>query len=73
MGTPTNGNIIVEDIKIGDIQYEFNYDFGVKSKVITLPTRDRDGLWKWKNENLKDGSIIDYAVREELQQYAPKL
>ena len=36
MGTPTNGNIIVEDIKIGDIQYEFNYDFGVKSKVITF-------------------------------------
>lgn len=37
--TLTNGNIIVEDIKIGDIQYEYNYGIGIKSEVITLPKK----------------------------------
>lgn len=35
--TFTKGNIIVEDIKVGDIQYEFEYGMGIKSEVVTLP------------------------------------
>jgi hypothetical protein len=30
MKTYTKGNIIVEDIKVGDIHYEFEYSLGIK-------------------------------------------
>lgn len=42
MATLTKGNVIVEDIKIGDIQYEHEYGVGIKSVVIELPTRSED-------------------------------
>lgn len=32
--TTTNGNIIVENIKVGDIHYEFAYGCGIKCEVI---------------------------------------
>ena len=73
MKTMTKGNIIVEDIKIGNIHYEFEYGFGIKSEVISLPERDNDGYWTWKSRNLKSGKEIEYGVREGMSHYAPNL
>jgi hypothetical protein len=72
----TRGNVIVNYIKIGDVHYEYEYGMYVKSKVISLPVRDEDGLWKWKSEMVdKDGvsKIIDYAVNEKYPHYGPNL
>lgn len=71
--TITKGNVIVEDIKIGDIHYEFEYNMGIKSEVITLPERDENGYWSWKSKNFKTGNIIDYGVNEKYSHYGPNL
>lgn len=73
MATHTRGNIIVEDIKVGDIHYEFDYGFGIKCKVITLPVRDDEGYWSWQSENVNTGNIINYGVREGMSHYSSKL
>lgn len=71
--TLTKGNIIVEDIKIGDIQYEFEYGMGIKSEVVTLPVRDEDGYWTWKNKSCSTGVEINYGVREGMSHYSSNL
>jgi hypothetical protein len=71
--THTKGNVIVENIKIGDVHYEFEYGMGIKCKVVTLPVRDENGYWHWQSENLNTGKIIDYGVTENLSHYAPNL
>ena len=72
----TRGNVIVDNIKIGDIHYEYEYGMCIKSKVISLPVRDKDGLWEWKSEMIRyDGivKIINYAVNEKYSHYGPNL
>lgn len=71
--TYTKGNIIVEEIKIGDIHYEFDYGYGIKSEVLTLPERDDEGYWTWASKNLKDDAIINYGVSEKYAHYGPNL
>jgi hypothetical protein len=71
--TLTKGDIIVEDIKVGDIHYEFEFGFCIKSKVLSLPSRDNDGCWMWKSENTNTGKEIQYGVREGMSHYAPNL
>ncbi len=71
--TYTKGNVIVEDIKIGDIHYEFEYSFGIKCKVLTLPVRDDDGYWTWQSENVNTGKIINYGVNEKYSHYSSNL
>lgn len=71
--TYTKGNVIVEEIKIGDIHYEYEYGVGIKCEVVTLPVRDEDGLWLWKSKNLTTGDIIDYGVHEKYSHYGPNL
>jgi len=73
MITRTKGNIIVEDIKMGDIHYEYEYGIGIKCEVISLPVRDDDGYWTWKSKSLNTGKIIDYGVTEGMSHYAPNL
>lgn len=70
--TYTKGNVIVEDIKIGDIHYEYEYHCGVKSQVITAP-RCIDDLWKWTSKNLTTGEDIHYSVKKGMAQYSPNL
>ena len=70
--THTKGNIVIEEIKIGDIHYEFEYGTGIKSEVISLPIRDEDGLWEWKSKT-SSGKIINYAVHEKYSHYGPNL
>lgn len=69
----TKGNVIVEQIKIGDIHYEYDCGIGIKSKVITLPKRDDDGCWTWQNVNEKSGRVITYAVTEGMGHYSANL
>jgi len=71
--THTRGNIIVENIKIGDIHYEFDLNIGIKCEVVSQSIRNIDGLWTWESKSLKTGKIINYGVSEENSAYAPKL
>jgi len=71
--TFTQGNIIVENIKIGDIHYEFFYSFGVKSQVLSLPTRTPDGIWHWRALNLTTNKEFDYVVNEKYSHYSVNL
>lgn len=68
----TKGDIEVQNIKLGDIQYEFGYGFGIKSTVIELPSRNEEGYWSWKNKT-NSGKIIDYGVKEGFGHYGPNL
>jgi hypothetical protein len=69
----TKGNVEVQDIKIGDIHYEYGYGVGIKVQVKTLPQRDEDGYWTWKSVQLSTGKEIDYGVSEGNSAYAPNL
>lgn len=69
----TKGNVEVQNIKIGDIHYEYEYGLGIKCQVISLPVRDERGYWTWKSKNLKTDKIIDYGVSEGHSHYAPNL
>lgn len=40
--TYTKGNIVIEEIKIGDIHYEYDCGMGVKVRVISLPVKNED-------------------------------
>lgn len=73
--TYTKGDIIVEEIQVGDIQYDFPLPFGMKVKVITKPKKDSDGNWNWTSENTLTGKIIHYFVHRDptLSQFAPNL
>ena len=69
----TKGNVIVENIKVGDIHYEFEYNVGIKCEVISLPIRNDEGYWTWQSKNLLTGKIIEYGVTEKMSHYAPNL
>lgn len=71
--THTKGNVIVEEIKIGDIHYEFEYGFCIKSKVISLPVRNNEGYWEWQSEHDSSKKIINYGVSETHSHYGPNL
>ncbi len=67
--TLTKGNVIVEDIKVGDIHYEYDLGLGIKCEVISLPERSAEGYWTWQSKNLTNGNIIDYGVNENFPSY----
>jgi hypothetical protein len=69
----TKGNVIVNDIKVGDIHYEYEFGIGIKSEVISEPVRSPDGYWVWKSRNLNTGKIIDYGISERYPHYGPNL
>lgn len=71
--TRTKGDVIVEDIKIGDIHFEFEYGYYTQSEVISLPQRDEKGYWKWTAKNTLTGEVINYGVTEGLSHYGPNL
>lgn len=72
--TYTKGNVIVEDIKVGDIHYEYEFGVGIKCRVITLPEfNEEDGVWEWQSENLKTYEVINYGVHPEYPHYGPNL
>lgn len=73
MKTHTKGNVIVEDIKVGDTHYEFEYNIGLECKVISAPVRSPEGQWTWQSQNVRTGKIIDYLVTEGMSHYSSNL
>jgi len=71
--TRTKGNVIVEEIKVGDIHYEFEFNCGIKSKVLTTPVLNEDGNWVWDSENLTTGKVINYLVNPKYPHYSVNL
>jgi hypothetical protein len=71
--TYTKGNVIVEDIKIGDIHYEYDYGMGIKCEVITLPEKNENNQWEWKSKNVNTGADIDYLVDPRYTHYSSNL
>jgi len=70
--TLTKGNIVVEEIKVGDIHYEFEYGMGVKLEVLTLPVLENDS-WTWKSKNVRTGEEVLYTVVKGFEHYGPNL
>lgn len=71
----THGNVIVEDIKIGDIHYEYFMGTEMKVKVTSLPVkeeRENDNYYTWTAEN-EEGTEINYGVSDKLPHYGPNL
>jgi hypothetical protein len=73
MKTYTKGDVIVEEIKIGDIQYEYELGVGIKCEVMTLPTLNETGQYIWESKNLKTGNIIKYLVDPKYPHYSANL
>ena len=73
MKTYTKGNVIVEEIKVGDIHYEYEWNVGVKCEVITLIKLNDSGQYEWKSRNLNSGKIIDYLVDPKYSHYSSNL
>jgi len=73
MKTYTKGNVIVEEIKVGDIHYEYEYGMGIKSKVMTLPTLNESGQYEWKSRNVNTDKVIDYLVDPKYSHYSANL
>lgn len=73
--TYTKGNVIIEEIKIGDIHYEYEYGVGIKVTVKTLPIkekRDDDNYWSWQSVT-DGGKEIQYGVSDKYAHYGPNL
>lgn len=74
--TYTRGNIIIENIKVGDIHYEFYSGCYIKCIVISLPVsteREDDIYWTWKSKHAISDKIIDYGVSSKYSHYGPNL
>lgn len=71
--TYTNGNVIVEEIKVGDIHYEYEYGVGIKCEVLTLPKINENNQWEWTSKNVNSNKIINYLVDPKHSHYSAKL
>ena len=71
--THTKGNVIVEEIKLGDIHYEYEYGCGIKCEVISLPKRNDDNQWEWKSKNCITNNEINYLVDPKYSHYSSNL
>lgn len=75
MKTRTKGDVIVEDIKIGDIHYEYFGSTELKTTVMTLPVkeeREDDNYWRWTSVTDNDVEI-NYGVSDKHSHYGPNL
>jgi hypothetical protein len=71
--THTKRNVIVEDIKIGDIHYEYEMGLGIKCEVISKPILNQDGQWEWESKNCNSGTVIGYLVDPKYSHYSANL
>jgi hypothetical protein len=71
--TRTKGNVIIEEINIGDIHYEYDMGIGIKSEVISKPILNEYGNWTWKSKNLNNGEEINYLVNPNYPHYSINL
>jgi hypothetical protein len=73
MKTRTKGNIIIEELEVGDITYEFEYGRCSVCKVITKPKLIDDEYYKWKAKDIHTGEIINYGQNINASHYGLKL
>jgi hypothetical protein len=73
MDVKTNGNVVVNNIKVGDIHYEYFYGHETKVEVLTEPVRDENGYWTWQSKDLNSDKIVNYGVSEQHPHYSSKL
>jgi len=71
--TKTKGNVIVEDIKIGDIHFDYSGAFEREVEVLSNPVLDDRDAFNWSALNKDSGEIIKYSVVKGFEQYSPKL
>ena len=72
--THTRGNVIVKDINIGDIHYEYDLGLVIKCKVISKPILDdTNNMWSWESIDTENNEVIEYMVNKKYTQYAPNL
>jgi hypothetical protein len=69
----TRGDVVVNNLKVDDIIYEFEYNLVIVAKVTTTPLRSPDGYWTFDAVNTLNSRVINYAMDENLSHYAPKL
>lgn len=70
----TKGNVIVQDIKVGDIHYDFEYGAYIEMRVIKAPEKVSDHLWQWEVEDTETGTRCLYSLSESCPSYlAPNL
>jgi hypothetical protein len=72
MKTYTRGNVIVEDIKVGDILYEYEMNTCCTVEVLTLPVLE-DEKYTWMAKVVSTGKVAEYMVHTQYAHYAPKL
>lgn len=72
--TRTRWDIIIDDIKLGDIIYECDYGWCIKAQVTSAPVL-KDGYWSWKAVDMITGKEIDYWASQgnEYNHYSLKL
>lgn len=70
--THTKGNVIVQNIKVGDTHYEYEYGVGIKLKVLTKPRWIEDG-YEWKSKCIETGKIINYFINPKYSHYSSNL
>ena len=73
MKTYTRGDVIVEEIKVGDIHYEYEYGVGLKCEVMTLPKLNESGQYEWESKNLNSGEVIKYMIDPKYSHYSSNL
>ena len=57
--TKTGGNIIIQNLKVGDIIHDYDFNINISSKVISKPVWD-GWYWTWTNK------IIDHPTKSRL-------
>jgi len=73
MKTYTKGNVIVEEIKVGDIHYEYDCGMGIKCVVLSVPTLNESGQYEWRSKNTNSGKEINYLVDPKYSHYSANL
>lgn len=73
MSIPTKGNVNIDEIKVGDIHYEYDWGMCCKSKVLTEPKLNDDGNWEWTSEEEGTGRIINYLQNPKYPHYGLNL
>lgn len=68
----TKGNVEVQNIKLGDIHYEYGYGAELKSTVIGIPKEVEPGYWQWINKTDNNEEVV-YGVREDMGHYGPNV
>lgn len=69
----TRGGIVIEDIKVGDIHYEFSGPFGIECRVSSKPELDNDGNWIWESVNVRTNNKIKYFINPDYVHYSANL